>query len=52
MEENKNGYDPSEYEEEEDYAPAQEGSAKSIRGYRIVINAGLIRLNLYFAGTA
>ena len=37
MEENKNGYDPSEYEEEEDYAPAQEGSAKSIRGYRIVI---------------
>ncbi len=36
MEENRNGYDPSQYEEE-DYAPAQGGNERSIRGYRIVI---------------
>ncbi|MBE6181818.1 MAG: hypothetical protein E7148_03905 [Rikenellaceae bacterium] len=36
MEENKNGYDPSQYEEE-DYAPTQGGNERSMRGYRIVI---------------
>lgn len=36
MEENRQGYDPSEFEEEE-YLPQQPEAAKSIRGYRIVI---------------
>lgn len=36
MEENRNGYDPSEYEEE-DYMPRTAEADKSIRGYRIVI---------------
>lgn len=36
MEENRNGYDPSQYEEE-DYTPAQGSNERSIRGYRIVI---------------
>lgn len=36
MEENRNGYDPSEYEEE-DYMPRPAEADKSIRGYRIVI---------------
>ncbi|MDE5621680.1 MAG: hypothetical protein K2K30_07840 [Alistipes sp.] len=36
MEENRNGYDPSEYEEE-DYLPRTAEADKSIRGYRIVI---------------
>ncbi len=36
MDENRQGYDPSEFEDEE-YAPRQECADKSIRGYRIVI---------------
>ncbi len=36
MDENRQGYDPSEFEDEE-YTPRQEGADKSIRGYRIVI---------------
>lgn len=36
IEENKNGYDPMEYEDD-DFAPSKDESNKSIRGYRIVI---------------
>ncbi len=36
MEENKQGYDPSEFEDD-DYGTPQPDAAKSIRGYRIVI---------------
>lgn len=36
MEENRQGYDPSEFGED-DYLPQQPEAAKSIRGYRIVI---------------
>lgn len=36
MNENRQGYDPSEFEDEE-YMPSREGADKSIRGYRIVI---------------
>lgn len=36
MEENKKGFDPTEYEDD-DFAPQQNSSNKSIRGYRVVI---------------
>ena len=36
MEENKQGYDPSEFEDD-DYMASQPVPEKSIRGYRIVI---------------
>ena len=36
MEENKQGYDPSEFEDD-DYMTPQPDAGKSIRGYRIVI---------------
>ena len=36
MEENKQGYDPSEFEDD-DYMTSQPVPEKSIRGYRIVI---------------
>ncbi len=36
MEENKKGYDPLDYEDD-DYTPQEDGGNKSIRGYRVVI---------------
>ena len=36
MEENKKGYDPLDYEDD-DYTPQDDGGNKSIRGYRVVI---------------
>ena len=51
--ENRQGYDPSEFEEEEDYSMEQPAADKSIRGYRIVIiilSAILVALSiLYFS---
>ena len=51
--ENRQGYDPSEFEEEEGYPMAQPAAEKSIRGYRIVIiilSAILVALSiLYFS---
>ena len=51
--ENRQGYDPSEFEEEEGYLMEQPAAEKSIRGYRIVIiilSAILVALSiLYFS---
>ena len=51
--ENRQGYDPSEFEDEEDYSMEQPAAEKSIRGYRIVIiilSAILVALSiLYFS---
>ena len=51
--ENRQGYDPSEFEEEEGYPMEQPAAEKSIRGYRIVIiilSAILVALSiLYFS---
>ena len=35
--ENKQGYDPSEFEDDDDFSASQPDAGKSIRGYRIVI---------------
>ena len=52
MEENK-GYDPSDYEDEEEYYAPEPDAGKSIRGYRIVIvilSVILVALSMLYFG--